>query len=349
LEIHLDPNWGSTYWLQRQERLTWSIQAEIQEMKDVWKLGLLPVSDLRKYPVKAFIPKRFHHLFSQFILGETAGTSGEPCATAFRNDEFQEAFITPFLKVADATHFPKSEPWLWLGPSGPHIIGKVVRELARQSGSMDPFSVDFDPRWVKRLAEGSMARDRYLQHVISQALDILNREEIGILFTTPPTLKALAERMTDRQRESLHGIHYGGMSISPQTLNDFKLAFPAAVHLSGYGNSLFGVVMETVDTYRSAMDYYPLGERVIFQVIEWDKNDSDNERFRPVPCDRGQPGRLLVHRLDESCLLLNVLERDQAERVAPVPAAIALGGISDGLRNPQVPPQLAKQLQLGIY
>ena len=30
------------------------------------------------------------------------------------------------------------EPWLWVGPSGPHIIGKVVRELARQTGQHGP-------------------------------------------------------------------------------------------------------------------------------------------------------------------------------------------------------------------
>ena len=120
------------------------------------------------------------------MVGETAGTSGEPRATTYRDDEFQAAFITPFLRVAQATGFPRGEPWLWVGPSGPHIIGKVVRELARQSGSMDPFSVDFDPRWAKRLADGGLARQRYLEHVSTQALDVLAREPISVLFITPP-------------------------------------------------------------------------------------------------------------------------------------------------------------------
>src|SRR5439155_9658731 len=109
-------------------------------------------------------PRTFHEMLDRFVVGETAGTSGAPTATAYREDEFQEAFVTPFLRVAEATGFPQGEPWLWVGPSGPHIIGKVVRELARQTGSMDPFSVDFDPRWAKRLAEGGLARQRYLDH-----------------------------------------------------------------------------------------------------------------------------------------------------------------------------------------
>ena len=121
--------------------------------------------------------------------------------------------------MAAATGFPAGRPWLWVGPSGPHVIGKAVRELARQTGSMDPFSVDFDPRWAKRLADGSLARQRYLDHVTDQALDVLAREEVGVLFTTPPALAALAERMTDRQREAIRGVHYGGMSMTPEAVN----------------------------------------------------------------------------------------------------------------------------------
>ena len=35
---------------------------------------------------------------------------------------------------------------------------------------------------------------RYLDHVTSQALDVLRREDVGVLFTTPPALAALARR-----------------------------------------------------------------------------------------------------------------------------------------------------------
>ena len=70
---------------------------------------------------------------------------------------------------------------------------------------------------------------------------------------------------------------------------------------------------------------------------------------RHVSKARGQSGRVLFHRLDESCLLIGVLERDQAERVAPSPEAHAQGAHADGLRNPQAPPTLVGRLQIGLY
>jgi hypothetical protein len=348
LALHFHPEGGSAYWLARQEQLGWDVRDRVRTFDDLWQLGPTPAADLRRIPVRDFIPRALHAQWPRFIVGETAGTSGEPCATAYRDDEFQAAFVTPFLRVAEATGFPRGEPWLWVGPSGPHIIGKVVRELARQTGSMDPFSVDFDPRWAKRLADGSTARQRYLDHVTAQALDVLRREYIGVLFITPPALAALAARLTDREREAIRGIHYGGMSLTPEAVNDFRSAFPRAVHLAGYGNTLFGVVMETADAHRLAMDYFPLGDRVRFHVVDF-ADDQTPDRWPPRVCDRGQVGRVLFDRLDESCLLVGVLERDEAERIPPSPEALALGCVADGLRNPQAPVALAGRLQVGLY
>ena len=348
LALHFHPQGGSAYWLARQERLGWDVRDRVRTLDDLWLLGPTPPEDLRRFPVRAFVPRVLHDQWPRFITGETAGTSGPARATAYRDDEFQSAFIAPFLRVAAATGFPCGEPWLWVGPSGPHIIGKVVRELARQTGSMDPFSVDFDPRWAKRLAEGSLARQRYLDHVTAQALDVLQREEVGVLFITPPALAALAERLRDHQREAIHGIHYGGMSLTPQTVNHFRAAFPNAVHLAGYGNTLFGVVMEVEDRPRQAIDYFPLGDRVQFHVVEAAAGERP-ENGPPRLLERGQVGQVVFHRLDESCLLVGVPERDQAERVAPTATARALGGAADGLRNPHPPAALAGRLQLGLY
>jgi hypothetical protein len=225
----------------------------------------------------------------------------------------------------------------------------VVRELARQTGSMDPFRVVFDPRWAKRLADGSTARQRYLDHVTTQALDVLSREEVGVLFITPPALAALTQRLTDNRREAIRGIHYGGMSLTPETVNDFRAAFPRAVHLAGYGNTLFGVVMEVSDGHRLAMDYYPFGDRVQFHVVDWPDDGQAVENWPPSPSDEHQSGRVLFHRLDESCLLVGVVERDTAEKVAPNPAVMALGGYADGLRNPRPPAELISRLQTGLY
>jgi hypothetical protein len=349
VSLHFHPEYGSRYWLARQERLGWDVLDRVRSVEDLWLLGPTPVEDLRRYPLRDWIPQAFHGQWPRFVVGETAGTSGRPCMTAYRADEFQAAFITPFLCVAQATDFPRGEAWLWVGPSGPHIIGKVVRELARQTGSMDPFSVDFDPRWAKRLADGSLARRRYLDHVTEQALEVLRREEVGVLFITPPALTALTERLNDRQRESIHGIHYGGMSLSPEVVNGFREAYPNAVHLAGYGNTLFGVVMEVADCCRRDMDYFPIQDRVRFHVADCGEHVEHIGEWPPRLAPRGRTGRVLFHRLDESCMLAGVLERDHAERIAPSHPAHSLGCTQDGLRNPHPPVTMAGRLQIGLY
>jgi phenylacetate-coenzyme A ligase PaaK-like adenylate-forming protein len=349
LALHFHPEHGSEYWLRRQEQLGWDVRDRLRTFDDLWRLGPTWLGDLRRYSVWAFIPRVFHRQAPRFVVGETAGTSGSPVVTAYREDEFQAAFITPFLRVASTTRFPHGESWLWVGPSGPHLIGKVVRELARQTRSMDPFSVDFDPRWAKKLVDGSMGRQRYLDHVTSQALEVLRREEVGVLFITPPALKALTERLSDREREAIHGIHYGGMRLTPEAINHFRAAFPSAVHLAGYGNTLFGVVMEMADRPRQNIDYFPLDERLHFQVVEWLDDEETSPTWPPAQKERGQFGRLLFHRLDESCLMLNVLERDETARIAPSTEARALGGIADGLRDPRPPANLRERLQQGLY
>jgi acyl-coenzyme A synthetase/AMP-(fatty) acid ligase len=206
---------------------------------------------------------------------------------------------------------------------------------------MDPFSVDFDPRWAKRLADGSLARQRYLAHVVGQALDLLTREQIGVIFTTPPTLSALAARMNEQQRESIRGVHYGGLSLTPDTMNEFRSLFSNAVHLSGYGNTLFGVAMEVADDPRIALDYFPCGERLRIQVVadDWPRRE----------CEYGETGRVIFDRLDETCLLIGVMERDEAERIPACSAARSIGWSGDGLRNPRPRAQTAAKLQLGIY
>jgi hypothetical protein len=84
-------------------------------------------------------------------------------------------------------------------------------------------------------------------------------------------------------------------------------------------------------------------------VVDWPEHGEAFEHWPPKLGKQGQPGRVVFHRLDESCLLVGVLERDQAERVAPSPEVIALGGQLDGLRNPQAPPALVGRLQMGLY
>jgi hypothetical protein len=173
---------------------------------------------------------------------------------------------------------------------------------------------------------------------------VLAREAIGVLFTTPPALEALALRMTDGQREAIRGVHYGGMAMSAETVNQFREIFPNAVHLAGYGNTLFGVLMEVADTHRTALDYYVLGDRLRMHVVVPQRQGEP--AWPPTPCEPGRRGRVVFDRLDESCLLVGVQERDEAERIEPSAAALS---VADGLRDPAPPAELAGSLRIGLY
>jgi hypothetical protein len=99
--------------------------------------------------------------------------------------------------------------------------------------------------------------------------------------------------------------------------------------------------MEVKDRPRVSLDYFPRGHRVRFEVVR----PNDPEQL----CERGETGNVLFHRLDESCLLTGVLERDEAERIPPSLEAMALGWYSDGIRDPRPPSGAQSTLRIGLY
>ncbi len=337
--LHFDPELGTPYWLDRAGSLGLDPLRDIRTAEDLVRLGDMTPDDLWGRPLAEFVPRAFHSALKSFVLGQTGGTTGGGTWTAYREDEFHEAFVRPFAVAAGHVGFPRGAQWLYVGPSGPHIIGKVAVHLAHSVGSGDPFSVDFDARWAKKLTEGSFARDRYTQHVVDQAVAVVRTQEIGVLFTTPVVLARLAARMTADQRERIRGVHYGGMAISPQELERFQLElFPNAVHLSGYGNTLFGCCLELTCLPGRPLDYHPYGSRLLLEVV--------NDRGEPVP--DGEVGTVRFTRLDESMLLVRMRERDVASRIA-VPESAPNGFALPGVRNPGMSVSAAPSMSLGLY
>lgn len=335
LDVHFEPAWGAPYWLRKAKELPFDPRRELQTLDDLARLGSMDLDALSHLPVEDFIPRVYHNSLHKFITSETGGTSGPPKRTAFSREDFFAAFVEPFLVAAHAMHFPKGRHWLYIGPSGPHIIGKAARACAVEMGSIDPFTVDFDPRWVNKLPAESMARARYLEHVLVQAEAILETQEIGVLFSTPPVLTVLAERLEDRVRDRIEGIHLGGLPgdrhFWEHLCTDW---FPNAVAISGYGNSLAGMCPQLDTTTASAPEYYPHGTRLILDV-------ATNE-------DGGR-GQVIFHRLDKSCFLPNVHERDEAEQVKRVPAPQFNGFQTLGIKDPRSPDDRAKSCGEGLY
>lgn len=339
VSAHFDPRWGSAYWLDRARRLGIDPLTGVRGLEDLAVFGQMTAEDLEARPLVDYIPKRFHDRMDRFIVGQTGGTTGGGTWTAYRDDEFNDGFVLPFIEAANHVGFPAGLPWLYVGPSGPHIIGKVVKHLANSLGSPDPFSVDFDPRWAKRLAEGSLAQNRYTQHVVEQAVRVIESQAIGVLFTTPIVLKRLADSMTPAQRERVRGVHYGGTALAADDLHLFQSRlFPNAVHLSGYGNTLFGCCLELCCEPGRTPEYFPFGHRLIFEVID----------EHGVALPPGRAGRVRFTRLDESFLIVRMIERDQAVLVPP-PRGVPEGFVSAGLREPRPFENERMRLPIGLY
>lgn len=207
--------------------------------------------------------------------------------------------------------FPQGARWLFAGPTGPHVIGRAARENARALGSAEPFAIDFDPRWAKRLAEGSMARRRYLAHVVEQALRVVRTQDVEVLFSTPVVLLELARKLEPERRDRIGGIFYGGLPIDPEDSRRLREAFPRAVHLAGFGNTLLGLALELSPSTDGRREYFYPGARLVVRVVEPD----DGER----EVAGGKRGRVAASRLDESFLIVNLFERDEATRL-PIPS-----------------------------
>ncbi len=350
VSIHFDPNYGARYWLKKEMELGINAIKEVKTLDDLKILGPMCEDDLRRYPIEDFIPKAFLKQKKNFILGETAGTTGRPKVTAYRKDEFYATFVDWFAYIAEGRGFPTGGNWLWIGPSGPHIIGKAVKPVANRMGSMDPFSIDFDPRWAKKLKPETIGSKRYLEHILEQALDIIETQEIDVLYTTPPVLETLSARMSIEKKMAIKGVHYGGLSIGKDAYKRFKEEyFPEAVHISGYGNTLFGLCLEIEESSTYDLEYYPPGPRMVVQVVSTaNGNIPSNERLTKI-VNYGEEGQVVFHRLDECSFIPNMFERDKAVRIAPTPTAIEYGVIQDGVKNPTLLEYNDKVVKTGLY
>jgi thienamycin biosynthesis protein ThnN len=354
LDIHFHPDLGASYWIEKARLLGIDVQRDIRCLDDLLAFGPMDERALAGRPVEDFIPKKFLSGKKNFVLGDTGGTTGLPKTTAYRSDEFFSVFVEFFGRVAEAQGFPSGCNWLWVGPGGPHIIGKAARMLAVRMGSMEPFTVDFDPRWIKKMVPGSMGWERYFQHIEDQAMRILNIQDIGVIFSTPPVIARLAEKMDDRQRAAIRGVHYGGLPLEVPLYERLKKElFPGAVHISGYGNTLFGVCLE-MEPIEGSIHYFYESPRLVLRVVE-SCRDTEAESTRLQRLEKtvgyGSWGQVVFSRLDESFLILNMFERDTAVRIPASRAARARGLNADGVADPQPPADAGsrKKTMQGLY
>ena len=340
---HFDPEGGSRYWLERERALGIDARDVIREPEDLDRLGILRDTDLVNRSAWDFVPQSEQTHRADFVYCESGGTLGRPKRTLYAENDFHAAFVAPFLSVANhLVPFPEGAHWLWIGPSGPHAIGKAVGAVCRGMGSPDPYSVDLDPRWFKAQTPGSVTRTRYLQYVVEQALQILNHEPVEVLFGTPPLLVALGHELSAERRDAFEAVHLGGLSVNREEDKLLRELYPRARFLAGYGNSLFGVSLQVREEPLSSPSYYPHGDRLWMRVVR----EPESGRVKEV--DYGERGRVLGTRLDRSFLIVNLLERDTVVRLRPPAEAVHLGFRHDGLGTPESA-AFTPESRLGIY
>jgi hypothetical protein len=261
----------------------------------------------------------------------------------FTRSEFRLGFGDPFLAVSRDRQFPAGLGWLFVGPSGPHVIAAAAKLLARLHDSLEPFSVDLDPRWARAQEPGSLGDRLYRRQILGQALDLIAREAPGVLFATPPLALELGRLLSRPERDAVRGVHLGGMALCIEEYRTIRELYRRAVVLPGYGNSMFGLLMGGSDPEEAHLDYFPLPGRLHVQVVSEASGQPDLDQ----PLGPGGTGRVVLSRLDRSCFLPNLVERDRATVAGAGPRALRQGLLALGLRDPH--PVAEREARRGLY
>ncbi|WP_369174874.1 phenazine antibiotic biosynthesis protein [Streptomyces sp. R28] len=333
---HFDPATGSRYWLERRERLGFDPVEDVRCVDDLLKFPNL-VDELRDVPVEDLIPRGLEAAEKACAVYESGGTTGAPKRFVMFENWFDQymAWENSHYRDDGTGHT------LAVAPSGPHMLGEYSRRIARARGGIR-FSIDLDPRWVKRLiAAGDTAgAGAYVDHLVDQTELVLRSQDIVFLITTPPLLARLAERASVRAliQEKVRLVIWTGAHMDPDTLDYLSAElFPKTRFRGSYGSTsvLSGTVQrpDPEATGDTVFDSY--APYVLYRVV-------DPSSSRPVAF--GSEGAVVMNYLTRYGLVPNSLERDLATRV-PSPT-----GVGDSLQNIHpVPEADGKKLIEGVY
>lgn len=318
---HFDSTTGSSFWLAKRAELDFDPIQDVQTAQDLLRFPDVS-AELRTVPADALIPRGLaDRVFRVYDSGGTTGSPKRIVDSGYRS----RLLVWARERLLDMG-IPESGNWLHLGPTGPHVIGFDVATYAALGGGLC-YTVDLDPRWVKRLIGSGRGElvDDYIQHCLDQAETVLRTQEISVLNTTPPLLEAICARprLYESIRSTVKAVIWAGTSISAESLRLLdEVFFPEAAVVGIYGNSLMGVAPQrppmASDTHLCVFE--PFAETTRLELV-----DADGE-----PVGYGERGRVRLHLVAEEMFLPNVAERDSAVRVEPLSA-----GRADGLADVQ--------------
>lgn len=336
VQWHFSLESGSPFWLRYAEGLGFDPRREIGGYADLKLLGHFEDEWLRGGPVRRWVPKGLAD--QPVYVFETGGSTGVPKSRINIRD-FQTDY-EQFSEHLSDEGFPKGADWLMLGPSGPRRLRLAVEHLAQHRGGIC-FMVDLDPRWVNKLIRAGKMREleEYKNHVVDQGLTLMRaHDNIQCMFTTPKLLEALCEKVSPAKM-GIKGIFCGGTEMNAQFHRFAREELvPGIDFVPTYGNTLMGLAafkpFDPADDY--AITYYPPQPRAVIELVDPD----DPERL----VDYGETGRVMLTTLTKEFFMPRFLERDEAERAAPIERYPW-----DGVENLRLLTQLQESVVVGVY
>ena len=318
---HFGENTGSTFWLRIAKTLDFNPLTDIKTFAD---LRLFPnlVNELRNVPVEDLIPRGYQ---SQGApppvpqIFESGGTTGAPKRTAQLPDWIAQVVQWQTEDFATGG-FRRGEGFLCLMPSGPHGVGYFSRLVSERLGSVF-HPIDIDPRWVKKIAARNAAAEvaAYVDHVIDQAVFILQTQNVANLHATPPLLEAMArnDRVVDLVNDKIRYLLLSGAHVDADTLDLLREIFPATTITMAFGSTMVLSQAVTRTTDGETFVFDPRTPYVVFWVVDPDTGEQ---------VQYGRLGQVVMNHISKGMFIPNNLERDMAIRM-PGPA----GQLSDSV------------------
>ncbi len=318
---HFGEDTGSRFWLRTAQTLNFDPLTDVKSFAD---LRLFPnlVNELRYAPVEDLIPRGYGSQGSKPPLPqifESGGTTGAPKRTVQMPDWIAQVVEWQTEDFATGG-FVCGQGFLCLMPGGPHGVGYFSRLVSERLGAVF-HAIDLDPRWVKKLAARNAAAEvaAYVDHVIEQAVFVLQTQRVANLHTTPPLLEAIArnDRVVDLVNDKIRYLLLSGAHVDADTLDVLREIFPNTTITMAFGSTmvLSQAVTRTADDASFVFD--PRTPYVVFWVVDPDTGER-------VPY--GQPGQVVMNHISKGMFIPNNLERDLAIRI-PGPA----GELSDSV------------------
>jgi phenylacetate-coenzyme A ligase PaaK-like adenylate-forming protein len=306
---HFSPDTGSRYWLQRAKSLEFDPLTDIKTFED---LALFPniVDELRDVAVRNLIPAGYGPHPPVPRVFDSGGTTGAPKRVIVMPDWDQQIVD---WDVADlgGDESVRDSGLLLVCPGGPHWIGHWQARLAAALNSVY-FTVDLDPRWVKKLIARGAADEvaAYVDHIVEQAGYILRTQDVTLLMTTPPLLRAIARHddLIEVINEKLTWIKLGGAHLDEDTRQILREIFPNVRLLNVYGSTM---VLGAAQARNAESDDEPVIHDGRAPYITFSVIDPDTGRAVPY----GQRGQVVMNHISKAMFVPNNLERDTAVRL----------------------------------